>query len=212
MKRHWWYLTTGLLYIAIIAFTIWAYPALPERVPSHWNIAGEIDAYSDPLTSSLFVPILTAVVAVLLIIIAQFEKNDIVAAALVKMSTVIVGFMGAVHVVTTCIALGYPLVLERYLSISIGLLFIIIGRMMYDIPPNGFFGIRTFWTLSNPVVWKESHHIGSRWMVGAGVATMVLAVLPIPAVFLMGGMLAAILVSVTVPMIYAYRRYHELVS
>ncbi len=212
MKRHWWYLTTGLLYIAIIAFTIWAYPALPERVPSHWNIAGEIDAYSDPFTSSVFVPILTAVVAVLLIIIAQFEKNDIVAAALVKMSTVIVGFMGAVHVVTTCIALGYPLVLERYLSISIGLLFIIIGRMMYDIPPNGFFGIRTFWTLSNPVVWKESHHIGSRWMVGAGVATMVLAVLPIPAVFLMGGMLAAILVSVTVPMIYAYRRYHELVS
>ena len=209
MNRTYWYGATALLLVALAVFCVWAYPSLPDRVPSHWNIAGEVDAYSDPLTSSLLIPLVTLAISSLMLIFARVEKNPIVGDALIKMSTVMAAFMGSVHVVTTAIALGYPVVLERTLSGMMGALYIIIGSMMYSIPPNGFFGIRTYWTLANPLVWTESHHLASRWMMGSGVISIVLALLPISPVILLSGMLTAILVAVIVPMVFAYRRFHQ---
>ena len=210
MKRQYWMLATGVIYVALGVFCVWAYPALPDQVPSHWNIAGEVDAYSDPLTSSLFIPLFAVAVSSLMFIFARFENNHNVADALITMSTVLAGFMGSLHVVTTAIALGYPVVLERTLSGMMGLLFIIIGRMMYHIPPNGFFGIRTYWTLANPVVWTESHQLASRWMIGSGVVSIILALIPMSPVLLLSGMLTSLLVAVAVPMVFAYRRFHQL--
>lgn len=210
MKRQYWILATGVLNVALGVFSVWAYPALPDQVPSHWNIAGEVDAYSDPLTSSLLIPLLTVGVSSLMLIFARIEQNQRVSDALITMSTVMAGFMGSLHVVTTAIALGYPVVLERTLSGMMGVLFIIIGNMMYRIPPNGFFGIRTYWTLANPVVWTESHQLASRWMIGSGVVSIILAVLPISPVILLSGMLTSLLVAVAVPMVFAYRRFHQL--
>ena len=210
MKRQYWFLATGLLYVALGAFCVWAYPALPDQVPSHWNIAGEVDAYSDPLTSSLFIPLFAVGVSSLMLIFARIEKNQRVADALTTMSTVMAGFMGTLHVATTAIALGYPVVLERTLSGMLGVLFIIIGRMMQSIPPNGFFGIRTYWTLANPIVWTESHQLASRWMIGSGVVSIILALLPMSPVILLSGMLTSLLVAVAVPMVFAYRRFHQL--
>jgi uncharacterized membrane protein len=210
MNRNYWYLASGLLYVALGVFCGWAYPSLPDNVPSHWNIAGEVDAYSDPLTSSLFIPLVAVGISSLMVIFARIEKNQHVADALLRMSTVMAGFMGALHVVTTAIALGYPVVLERALSGMMGVLFIIIGRMMYTIPPNGLFGIRTYWTLANPVVWTESHQLASRWMIGSGVVSIILALIPIRPVLLLSGLLTALLVAVAVPMVFAYRRFHQI--
>ena len=33
-----------LLSAAALAFSLWAFPNLPERVPSHWNMQGQDDA------------------------------------------------------------------------------------------------------------------------------------------------------------------------
>jgi uncharacterized membrane protein len=205
-----WYGFTVVLFVVLVGFVVWAYPALPPNVPSHWNVYGEVDAYSDPLTSSILVPTMAALIAVLLIVFARYEKEPRVADALVAMSTVMMGFFVALHVVITLIALGNDLRLERFIAAFIGMLFIGIGRLMHDIPPNGYIGIRTYWTLQNPIVWTETHVLSARLMPLAGLIAIIGALLPIPAAYLFGLMLTAILLAVIIPTIYAYRRYHAL--
>ncbi len=212
MRRNFWYSLTVLIFFMLFVFVIWTYPLLPDQVPTHWNIEGEVDAYSDPLTSSLLVLGMLFILSGLMIGIAQYERNTLVAETLIKMSTVLAAFLAALHVVITLIALGYPLVIERYITLCIGVLFLIIGRMMYGIPPNRFFGFRTYWTLQNPTVWKEAHERGSHWMVGGGIAIVVFAFLPIAAPYLFVALFATLLLSVAVPMIFAYRRFHQLAN
>lgn len=40
------------LVIVLMCFglAIWAYPHLPDKVPSHWNLAGKVNRYSGRLT------------------------------------------------------------------------------------------------------------------------------------------------------------------
>ena len=89
-------------------------------------------------------------------------------------------------------------------------LFAGIGRAMRDVEPNGFVGIRTFWTMTNPQVWRETHLLACRTMVISALITIVVASLPIPPAWLFGAGLSSILIGVFWPMIFAYRRYHHL--
>ena len=37
----------SFIFIAIpVAVTIYLYPSLPEQIPTHWNLAGEVDDYT----------------------------------------------------------------------------------------------------------------------------------------------------------------------
>jgi uncharacterized membrane protein len=89
-------------------------------------------------------------------------------------------------------------------------LFAGIGRAMRDVEPNGFVGIRTFWTMTNPQVWHETHHLAYRTMLISALLTAIIALLPIPAAWLFIGGLGSILCGVFLPMLFAYRRYHQL--
>lgn len=212
MQRKIWYGLSFVLFGALVGFVVWTYPSLPPKVPSHWNLYGEVDAYSYPLSSSIVIPALALLITTLLIGLAQFEKEPRVADALIVTSTFLMAFLTAVHVVITLIALGNDLRLERFITACIGLLFIGIGRLMHGIPPNGYVGIRTYWTLQNPIVWAETHELSARLMPLAGVVALIAALLPIPAAYLFGVLFTAILLSVGIPSIYAYRRYHALLG
>ncbi len=45
MKRN-YFLIGGVMVAAVLVATLILYPHLPERVPSHWDIHGQVDAYS----------------------------------------------------------------------------------------------------------------------------------------------------------------------
>ncbi|MFM2031238.1 MAG: hypothetical protein RLZZ297_3 [Chloroflexota bacterium] len=210
MRRTQWHLLTVIVIVVVIGFIAWAYPQLPERVPSHWNIRGEIDGYSDPLTASLLFPGLVVLVSGLMAVFSWKERNTAVADALAQMSTVMAVFLGCLHVIITLAALGYGFTVERWIAGLLGVLFAVISRQLVDVPQNGFIGFRTYWTLANPTVWTETHRLAARWMAAGGIVIIVLALLPLPAEWLFGGMLAAIVVAVAYPMWYAYRRFHEL--
>jgi uncharacterized membrane protein len=58
-------------------------------------------------------------------------------------------------------------------AIGVGLLVIVLGAIMGNVPQNGVIGIRTPWTLASEEVWARTHRIG-RWLfVLAGVAAAV---------------------------------------
>jgi len=57
LKTEWpvWIVMAGLLLGAVLV-----YPHLPEQVPSHWNIQGEVDDYQGRFFGAFFFPLMIA--------------------------------------------------------------------------------------------------------------------------------------------------------
>jgi len=43
--------------VVMFAIAIWKWPSVPEKIPIHWNIAGNIDGYGSKFTGLLLIPI-----------------------------------------------------------------------------------------------------------------------------------------------------------
>lgn len=152
----------AIILISIIG-TFFIFKSLPDQVPMHWNIKGEVDDYS----AKSFV-YLTALLPLALYFIMKiipqidpqkdaYDKHRNAYSA--TMFSVILFLIG-IHWMTIGYALGYPLDIIKYIMVALGILFIIIGNYMPQIKFNYFFGIRTPWTLSSEKVWKQTHAVG----------------------------------------------------
>ena len=146
-----------------IVGTVFIFKDLPDQIPTHWNIKGEVNSYSSKNFAYL-----TAILPIFLYILMKvipkidpqkdsYEKHD--KAFRATMFSVIILLIG-IHWMTIGYSLGYLLNIIKYIEVGLGILFIIIGRYMPQIRFNYFFGIRTPWTLSSAAVWRKTHMVG----------------------------------------------------
>ncbi len=194
----------SLITLALIVGLI-LYDQLPDPMPSHWNAAGEVDDYMPKFWGIFLMPLITvALVGLFLAIpfidplkanIAQFRGvfNWFVVA--------FVAYMLFVYGLTLAASLGYQFNMTLMLLPVVGLLFIGAGYMMNKAKRNFFIGIRTPWTLSSDTVWDETHKLGSKMFMIAGVVTIISAFLGENGIWLM---LVAMLAAAFVPIIYSY--------
>ncbi len=202
----------GILVIINIIIGIWAYPRLPEQVPSHWNLAGQVDGYSGALTGAFLLPLITLGVYILFWIIPRIDPQK---ANYLKMgrvfwivSTTLVAFLSLMYWGTIAVALGYLETLPRWYFSGIGIIFILLGNYFGKIKFNYTFGIRTPWTLANEEVWAKTHRFaGPIWIVG-GILMALAGVLPAAWTEPLFG-IVIVLIAV-VPMAYSYLVYRRL--
>lgn len=154
-------LIIGML-ISILG-TVIIYTKLPNQVPTHWNIKGDIDNYS----SKRFVYFTGLLPCILYGLMKFIPKIDPRKDSYKKHQNAynitifaIIIFLILVHWMTIGYSLGYQLDMVKYIKISLGILFIVMGNYMPQIRFNYFFGIRTPWTLSSETVWRKTHKIG----------------------------------------------------
>jgi len=168
VRRDWpiWILMAGILITAV-----WVYPHLPDKVPSHWNIHGQVDAYSSRAFGAFFEPLIVIGLYFLMLLMPLIDpKRDNYqrfssAYTLLRWSLVIL--FSVLYVTTTLVALGYPVNVGLIVKAIISILFIIIGNFMGQFRHNYFVGIRTPWTLANEEVWQRTHRLGSKiWVIG----------------------------------------------
>jgi uncharacterized membrane protein len=74
---------------------------------------------------------------------------------------------------------------------------------MPRVPPNPVFGVRTAATLGCPDCWRAANRVGGRWLMGAGVASVLAA--PLPAPWPVGVMLIAVLAACVASLIATRR-------
>jgi len=168
-----------LIIISIIG-TIFVYGYLPDTIPLHWNIQGEIDRVGGK--SNVFITGLLPLVLYMLMMLfpkidpkkKSYEKHK-------KAYSITVGlilvFLIVIHWVTILVSLGLKLDVSTVVSIGIGVMFIVIGNFMSQIRQNYFFGIRTPWTLANENVWKKTHRVGGYGFIAIGAAFILSAFL-----------------------------------
>lgn len=191
---------------AMWAFVAAVYARLPDQIPSHWNLRGEVDGWMEKPWGVLAQPLIATLMLGLLWILPRIDPRR----ANVEHSAedrrllvnLLILFFAVVQVLTLGQALGWPVDVGRAIPATIGLLFVGIGNYLPRIRSNWFLGIRTPWTLSSERVWRATHRVGGRAFVAAGLLMAVSALLsPAARVWATG---VAIAVAVVLPLVYSY--------
>ncbi|MEG6615426.1 SdpI family protein [Peptococcaceae bacterium 1198_IL3148] len=195
----------------ILLLTFWGicasfYPSMPEQVPTHWNIKGEIDGYSHKAVATLIMPLLPLGIYLLMIIIPKIdpkkESYRKFSASYEKICLATVLIMVGVVTMSLMAGLGYKVNISLIMRILLPIFFIYLGNYMAKIKHNYTLGFKTPWTLASEVVWKKTHRLGSKLMVAGGLVAL-LGLLASPTVgFVI--MMAGILVPTIITTIYSY--------
>jgi len=170
-----WY-PVFLIAVTAIASAI-AYPRLPETVPSHWNLQGQVNGWQPRGRAAFLMPI---VLLVLWGVMRGLPAIDPRRANYVKFQptydfvvNAVLTVLALIHLAVIGAALGAPISIHRLVPIAFGVMLIAIGNQLPRARPNWWFGIRTPWTLSNDRVWERTHRVGGYLMTAAGAAIIV---------------------------------------
>lgn len=207
MKFHWrtelfsWICLCGIWLLAA-----WAWQRVPERMPVHWNAAGEVDGYGGKFVGLLLLPLTAAGLYLLLLVLPKLDPGKLNYEGFAKVYTIIrstlMAFLSVLYLATTMAALGWRVDMARVISLAMGPMFMVLGNYLGKVRPNWFVGVRTPWTLSSKLSWSKTHRLAGWLFMGSGLATLAAGLVrPQWGVFvLMGTMLPSVLAM----MVYSY--------
>jgi len=111
-----------------------------------------------------------------------------------------------VQIVTTAIALGFPIDMAFVMNLALSLLLIFLGNYMGKLRRNFWAGIRTPWTILNETVWERTHRLGGWLFVLAGLIGLVTTFIP-PLRF--WGVMSALFAVIVILVVYSYIEYER---
>ncbi len=198
--------------LALLPFLYLAYiwNSLPEKVPMHWNGAGEIDRYGEKKELVLLLAMLVGITYFIFLIIPKIDPKGKLQNMGNKLNTLRMAL--TVFMSGLAIFILYSVQQKssnpQFIFVIIGLLFAFLGNYFKTIKPNYFIGIKTPWTLENEEVWKKTHLLGGKmWFIG-GILMALTFVLPNDIqVYTFLGITAIITI---VPVIYSYLEFKKL--
>jgi len=180
---------------------------LLDKIPIHWNSAGEIDGWgSKPFAVFGLTLIIFACQWLCILASLADPKNKNQGMKPIKLVLWICPVMSiwASTMIYTA-AMGVELSMELLMPVLMGVLFIIVGNYLPKCKQNYTIGIKIPWTLDSEENWNQTHRMAGRlWVIGG--ILMIFAVF-LPNKFMVAAMVIVLLVMVTVPMIYSYRLY-----
>jgi uncharacterized membrane protein len=203
MKHRW---ITPLLLAAMWAFALAVYPDAPERIPTQWNLRGQPAAWGGRSAVFLLPAIATAVAALLVLVLPRIDPRranwEKFRAELWVIVSVLLLFTAWLEAVTLGSALGWSVNQGRAMLGGVGVLLVLIGNYLPRIRSNWFLGIRTPWTLTSERVWRETHRVGGRAFVAAGLVMTLASLTPAPVADIAS--MTAVGVAAVLPVAYSY--------
>lgn len=205
-----------LIIIVLLPFLYLAYVwnTLPDKVPLHWNVEGEIDRYGDKSELILIPILLPLLVYILFTIIPKIDpkgKIKYMGNKYNTLKTLLTLFMSVIALIIIYIAQHENLYNPNYIILLIGLLFAVLGNYFKTLRTNYFIGIKTPWTLENETVWKDTHKLaGKMWLIG-GILIILASLLLNERANLT--LFAIITVVITlIPVVFSYLRFQKLTN
>ena len=210
-----WGALAALCLVSAAAYVLWALPAMPETVPTHWGVDGTADGWSDK-GSTIFMGALMPLLMLALLFAVPYldprgESFNRFKGIYQGFSAAFTVFMVAVGWLTPATALGVlPTVGGSFVNIIVfgflGLLFVGLGIVMPRIEPNYTFGVRLPWTLADPENWRRTHRFAGPVFVVMGVVTLALSFFSaaLPEAVMLVAMLVALLGGVALVALYSF--------
>lgn len=199
----------ALLPILYLGF-VWN--SLPENVPLHWNLNGEIDNWGSKYTLIglvFLMPILTYILMLVIPKIDPKKRIEVMGGKYDQFKFILVAFMSVLSIFIIYISKNQKLSSPGIIFVLVGILYISLGNYFKVIKQNYFIGIKTPWTLENEEVWKLTHLLaGKMWVIGGLAVVIFSLILPENSnlYFFMG---ITAIISI-VPIVYSYLVYKKL--
>lgn len=194
MKRIWFWIL-ALLCIAPFIIAAVGVAFLPDQIPVHYNIMGEVDRWGSKYEQYIMAIFFSLAGWILLLVgifgdrmadteeeLAKARANQkvIVIVGIVtqlflcalQIVLVVAAFRGASSETTT---LSVPL--YKIVGIGMGILFVVIGNIMPKAKPNNLVGMRTPWSYSSEEAWAKSQRICGITFAAAGAVCIMLSIL-----------------------------------
>ncbi len=198
-----------MVIVLTVIVTLALYPDLPDPMPTHWNAAGQVDAYmSRPWGVAILPAAATFVFLVMkgiVLISPKVHKTEELSRITGLFQVLLVGFMCAIAVLVLLESLGHHTRLNQVILGGIGLLLLVMGKNLDKLRKNFFIGIRTPWTLRNEEVWDRTHRFGGKLFMLAGLMLFVNAFITID----FRWSLLAVVALLLVPVFYSYILYRQ---
>jgi len=185
---------------------------LPNKIPTHWNIKGEIDNWGSKNSAFILssLPIFTYLMMVIIPKIDPKNKLLQMGSKYTQLKFILVAFMSVLaitilHYTKTQNTEGFKI------ELLMGLLFMALGNYFQTVKPNYFIGIKTPWTLENETVWKKTHQMGGKLWVAGGILIIIFNLL-LPVIYSGYAMATIISVLIIAPIAYSYFEFKKQTS
>jgi uncharacterized membrane protein len=206
----WLFIIAPAGYLAIVWNTI------PERVPLHADLNGDVDRYGSKNELITITLILTVVNILVYLLLPQVYRIDPKRFAIENKSRLSrIAFAVSVFIAAVLCLLIYSSIHEdlelstRFIVAGAGLLIAVVGNYIYNIKPNYFAGIRLPWTLNNDDNWKRTHFLGGKLMFAGGLLIAVVCLfVSFPSSMII--LFAVIFLIILITCIYSYNLYKKL--
>ncbi|WP_053969726.1 SdpI family protein [Mangrovimonas sp. ST2L15] len=203
-----------LIGIILLPFLYLAYvwPDLPQRVPMHYNIKGEIDRYGDK-SELLIIPfIMPVLIYIVFLVVPKIDPKNKLQQMGNKFQTIkvlLTTFMSVLALYIIYSTKNASLSNPNYILLLIGVLYVILGNYFKTIKANYFIGIKTPWTLENETVWKDTHKLGGKlWFAGGLVIILGCLIFNQKTNFIFFMIITAIITII--PIVYSYQRFKQI--
>lgn len=198
-----------LIALSIIG-TIAILPILPEQIPIHWNVTGEINDYGSKYVSLILASI-PALIYLLMMYTPKIDpkkenyKKHLKAYSII-VATISITFI-VIHWVTILAALNIVTHVDFFIKLMLGILFVILGNYTTQLRFNYFTGIKLPWTLASETVWKKTHRIG-------GIGFMIFGIVFVLTSFIRGSLsfiisMASLIILLLFTGFYSYIEYQK---
>jgi uncharacterized membrane protein len=213
MKRGYW-LIAFLLVAGAAAAPAWLYVSLPDRIPTHWNIRGEVDGYGAKWTLFIFPAMMAGMLVLFYFLPALSPKHFEVDTSrstylyIMVLVTGLFAYMQGVmlYVIHQTVAKEPTFDIGRAFIAGMFLFFGLLGNVIGKVRKNFYIGIRVPWTLASDRVWNDTHRLAAWLWVGAGLIGFAMIAFGVSIL----AAVAVLLVAALVPIVYSFVHYKSL--
>lgn len=192
---------TSLTMLLPILVGLLLWDKLPEQVPFHWGINGEVDGWSSKTQAVFLMPCVMLAMHWLCVLVSHLDPKKVDYNK--KSFLLVLWLCPAITLLISSLmyakALGYDLKVNVIMPLLFGAMFLIIGNLLPKMRQNYTLGIKLPWTLHNEENWNKTHRFAGWMWTFCGVAIMLTGFLGSFWIFL-----PIALLMVIVPVLYSY--------
>ena len=209
-----WGALAALCLASAAAYVLWALPAMPETVPTHWGVDGTADGWDSKGSTIFMGALMPLLMLALLFAVPHFDPRG---TSFNRFKGIYQGFSAAFTVfmivtawLTPATALGLVPESGSFVSALVfgflGMLLVGLGVAMPHIEPNYTFGVRIPWTLNDSDNWRRTHRFAGPVFVVMGAVMLVAAFFSasIPQAALVAVLLVALLGGLALVTLYSF--------
>ena len=197
---------TSLILLIPIAVGLLLWNQLPDVIPTHWGINGEVDGWSSKPFAVFFLPLLLVVIQWGCVFASTADpkyKNynpRMLKLVLWICPAISLILNGMVYVA----ALGFEIPIKTIMPLLVGAMFVVIGNWLPKCQQTYTMGIKLPWTYASEANWNATHRFGGKVWVAGGIITMLTA---LHSNFWV--LMIIIVAMVILPTVYSYLYYRN---